>query len=347
MSTKVWVVDDNMVNPQSYPHIKQAAQLLNQNEVVAFPTETVYGLGANALSDEAVTKIFTAKGRPSDNPLIVHIAEKKQLYDIAKNVSDVALKLIDYFWPGPLTIVLMKKDGISDKVTTGLRTVAVRMPNHEIALQLIRTSQLPIAAPSANLSGRPSPTSAKHVHDDLNGKIAGILDGGLTGVGVESTVLDCTGQIPVILRPGGITKEQLEEVVGKVDIDHALVEEGQTPKSPGMKYTHYAPQAPLFIVQGPSDFLQLNIDKRRASGKRVGVITTDENKHKYNADVVLSCGQRNDLYSVASNLYGVLRKFDDTQVDVILSESFPYEGIGHAIMNRLMKAAAHQTIKQK
>ncbi|WP_191566640.1 L-threonylcarbamoyladenylate synthase [Metabacillus idriensis] len=346
METKVWIVDNSNDLSLSYPQIAQAAALLMKNEVVAFPTETVYGLGANARSDEAVGKIYKAKGRPSDNPLIVHIATKEQLYEIAADVPEYVEKLIDVLWPGPITFVLPKRTGLSDRVTAGLNTVAVRMPDHPLALALIKEADLPIAAPSANLSGKPSPTRAAHVFDDLDGRIAGILDGGATGVGVESTVLDCTQRFPVILRPGGVTKEQLEELVGKVEVDQALIDEGHTPKSPGMKYTHYAPKAPLTIIDGSLSFFQEVIDSAKSEGKKVGVLATAEQAESYQADVVFICGSRRDMQSVAAGLYEVLRKFDEADVDCIYSESFTSEGVGQAVMNRLLKAAGHRIVKE-
>ncbi|WP_027408034.1 L-threonylcarbamoyladenylate synthase [Anoxybacteroides tepidamans] len=348
METKVWIVDNAVDKKGSYSQISQAATLLRENEVVAFPTETVYGLGANATSTIAVKKIFQAKGRPSDNPLIVHIADRKQLEEIAVDIPPVANTLIEHFWPGPLTLILKKRENvICDEVTAGLSTIAVRMPDHPVALALIQESGLPLAAPSANLSGRPSPTSAMHVLTDLNGKIAGVVDAGVTGIGVESTVLDCTAEIPTILRPGGVTKEELEKIIGHVNMDAALFAGDKVPKSPGMKYTHYAPKSPLIIVDGSPSFLQQLVDQQRALGKKVGVLTTEEHEHFYKADVVLACGKRADLYTVASCLYGALRAFDETDVEVIYSERFPQEGIGTAIMNRLNKAAGYQLIREK
>ncbi|MFZ3589072.1 L-threonylcarbamoyladenylate synthase [Bacillus sp. DJP31] len=348
METKTWIVDVESDLSTSYPQIKQAAELLKQDEVIAFPTETVYGLGGNALSTNAVGKIFMAKGRPSDNPLIVHIAERSQLDSLVSYVSPLAEKLMDEFWPGPLTLIFQAKENVvSDKVTAGLSTIAVRMPDHPVAIALIREAGLPIAAPSANRSGKPSPTSAHHVWNDLNGRIAGIVDGGFTGVGLESTVVDCTEGIPVILRPGGITKEQVEGIAGEVRVDPALKQQNEAPKSPGMKYAHYAPEAPLYIVEGSLPFIQELVDKEMARKKRVGVLATDETKHLYQAQVVLSCGARQDLHSVASRLYETLRKFDEAEVDIIFSESFPTIGMGDAIMNRLEKAAAHQKIIEK
>lgn len=342
----MWVVDNVVERKKYYPQLQEAAKLLRENEAIAFPTETVYGLGANAMNDEAIAKIFEAKGRPSDNPLIVHIGTKSQLDGIVKEIPPVAEKLMEHFWPGPLTIILPRKEGISEKVTAGLNTVGVRMPDHPVALALIEEANVPVAAPSANRSGRPSPTLASHVYEDLNEKIAGIVDGGATGVGVESTVIDCTSAIPTILRPGGITKEQLEAVIGTVSLDPALKDEKEKPKSPGMKYTHYAPKAPLSIVEGSREFIQLIVDKKKKEGFKVGVLTTEEYQHVYCADVVLSCGVRSDLASVATKLYDVLRTFDASEVDVIFSESFPNEGIGNAIMNRLTKAAGHQIITE-
>ena len=340
----MWVVDNVVEIKKDYPQLQEAARLLRENEAIAFPTETVYGLGANAMNDEAIAKIFEAKGRPSDNPLIVHIGARSQLGEIVREITPVAEELMKHFWPGPLTIILPKKDGISEKVTAGLDTVGVRMPDHPVALALIEAANVPVAAPSANRSGRPSPTLAHHVYEDLNGKIAGIVDGGATGVGVESTVVDCTSEVPTILRPGGITKEQLEEVIGTVSLDPALKDEKEKPKAPGMKYTHYAPKAPLSIVEGSRDFIQQLVDKKKEEGYTVGVLTTEEYQHVYKADVVLSCGVRSDLTSVATKLYDVLRTFDASEVDVIFSESFPNEGIGNAIMNRLTKAAGHHII---
>ncbi|WP_100333020.1 L-threonylcarbamoyladenylate synthase [Bacillus alkalisoli] len=349
MNTIQWTVDKNELKSSSYPHIQQAASLLQQDEVVAFPTETVYGLGANAYSDKAVTKIFQAKGRPSDNPLIVHISNKKQLTELVDNIPAHAEKLMDKCWPGPLTIIFSKKNNVSQYVTAGLDTIAIRMPDHPVALALIEESGLPLAAPSANLSGKPSPTTAKHVVDDLDGKIAGIVDGGQTGVGLESTVVDCTTEIPIILRPGGITKEQLEQVVGEVAVDPALASENieLKPKSPGMKYTHYAPIAPLYMVEGDVDYLQHLVDKSRSEGKIVGVLSTEEHIARLSADVVLSVGTRTDLATVAVNLYEKLRQFNETNVDIIYSESFPAVGVGAAIMNRLNKAAGYKVLKSE
>lgn len=345
MNTKVWKVDKYVDNLENNPQVVDAAHFLQEDEVVALPTETVYGLGGNAKSDVAVEKIFAAKGRPMDNPLIIHIADKKQINAFVKEIPEKAEILMERFWPGPLTIIFKKKNGVlSDKATAGLDSVAVRIPDHPVALALLKKCQLPIAAPSANSSGKPSPTNAQHVMDDLNGKIAGVLDGGSTGVGVESTVVDCTGEIPVILRPGGVTKEQLEAVVGEVQLDAALSDEASKPKAPGMKYQHYAPNAPLYLVNGSKSFLQRLIEEKQNEGLRVGVLATEETVQYYQSDVVIACGKRAELETVATALYETLRNFNQEKVDIIFSEMFPTTGVGHAIMNRLQKAAGNKII---
>lgn len=347
MNTKVWKVDKYVDNIENNPQLVDAAQFLIENEVVAVPTETVYGLGGNAKSDAAVGKIFAAKGRPVDNPLIIHIAEMDQLKEFVEEIPEKAKLLKEAFWPGPLTIIFKLKKGVlSEKATAGLGTVGIRMPNHPVALALLKQCGLPIAAPSANSSGKPSPTTAEHVMEDLNGKIAGVVDGGPTGVGVESTVVDCTEPVPVILRPGGVTKEQLEAVVGEVRVDRALTDQDEKPKAPGMKYTHYAPNAPMYLVSGNKDFLQNLADEKQQEGLRVGILTTEENVHHYRGDVVIACGKRTELETVAAALYNTLRTFNHERVDVILSEMFPNSGVGHAIMNRLQKAAGHKVISE-
>lgn len=344
--TNVWYVDGNVDSEKCYPHIKEAAQLLKQNEVIAFPTETVYGLGGNALSMGAVAKIFEAKGRPADNPLIVHVASRPHVEKLVTRIPKHADQLMNAFWPGPLTIVLPGGQSVASNVTAGLDTVAIRMPDHPVALAILKEANLPLAAPSANLSGKPSPTSAKHVIHDLNGRIAGVVDGGSTGVGLESTVVDCSGDVVTILRPGGVTKEQLEEVVGEVKIDPALSDDGHQPKSPGVKYKHYAPTAPVTLVDGSYSFIQQIVDKRRAEGLKVGVLATEESKELLNGDVVIPCGSKEELITVANRLYDVLRKFDESNVDEIYSEVFTHEGVGAAVMNRLTKAANNRIIKE-
>lgn len=346
METKCWNVDNSVNKVKVYPQIVDAAELLQLGQVVAFPTETVYGLGANAFSDEAVQLIFKAKGRPSDNPLIVHIANNKQLGELVEEIPEGAKKLMEAFWPGPLTIILKSKKQVSKYVTAGLSTVGVRMPDHPVALALIEASGLPIAAPSANTSGKPSPTSAKHVFEDLNGRISGIVDGGSTGVGLESTVIDCSQELFTILRPGSITPEMINKVVSNVEIDPATVKETEAPKSPGMKYKHYAPDAQMHLVNGSIEFIHKLIHNAKLEGKKVGILTTEENVNQYKADVVLACGKRDDLTTVAASLYDCIRQFNEENVDIIYCESFPYEGIGIAIMNRLWKACGHSVITE-
>lgn len=339
--------------------LEEPARLLQQNEVVAFPTETVYGLGGNAFSDEAVRKIFAAKGRPSDNPLIVHIASVDQLKSLVTTVPPLGKKLMEAFWPGPLTLVLPGSQKVSSYVTAGLDTVAVRMPDHPVALELIRRTGLPLAAPSANLSGKPSPTRAEHVFKDLAGKILGVVDGGPTGIGVESTVVDVTGEIPIILRPGGISKEELESVAGRVDWDEAVSPEHRqsekqlqqlTPRSPGMKYRHYAPQGEMWLVEADSvpEMIRLIRDRIQyfhEQGKKVGVLTTQEHQREYpEADAVVVSGSRARPETVARSLYGALRELDEHHVDIILAETFPSEGMGEALMNRLYKASGGQIL---
>lgn len=347
MDTKYIEVDKNVDNLNTYPQIIDAAKRLKQNEVVAFPTETVYGLGGNAKSDDAVRKIFEAKGRPSDNPLIIHISELEQIHEFVDAVPEKARTLMKTFWPGPLTIIFQKKEGVlSEIATAGLSTVAIRMPEHPVALALIQASGLPIAAPSANRSGRPSPTTAEHVWEDLNGRVSAIVDGGPTGIGVESTVLDCTGELPQILRPGGVTKEQIEAEIGTVKVDPALTNQEEAPKSPGMKYTHYAPDAPLFLVKGGREYIQQLISDKKNEGFRVGVLTTEENRAYYTSDFVQVCGRRSQLETVASGLYDALRSFNKADVEIIFSEVFENKGVGVAIMNRLLKAAGHKVITE-
>ena len=337
--------------------LKDAAQLIREGELVAFPTETVYGLGADALRPEASKKIYAAKGRPSDNPLIVHICKFEELESIAKEVPKQAKLLSDAFWPGPLTMVVFKNEKVPYETTSGMETVAVRMPNHPVALGLIEESGCLIAAPSANTSGKPSPTEASHVALDMDGRIPMILDGGAVGIGIESTIIDLTEDVPMILRPGYITKEMLEEVLGEeVMIDPGILaadttdpsKAGQKPKAPGMRYKHYAPKADLVLVEGDTDKVVAEINRlvgeARSAGKRVGVIATDETMERYTADVVFSIGARDDEDAIAQHLYKILRDFDEQEVDAIYSESFATPRIGQAIMNRLLKAAGYQVL---
>ena len=335
---------------------KKAAEIWKNGGLVAFPTETVYGLGGNGLNKEASKKIYAAKGRPSDNPLILHIAELKQLYSLIKTENETVLARADAlakaFWPGPLTMILPKAQEVPYETTGGLDTVAVRMPSHPAARALLQASGLPIAAPSANLSGRPSPTSAGHVIEDMDGRIEMIIDGGDVGIGVESTIVDLTGEIPMLLRPGFITTEMLETVLGIVQTDAAVyrqVGKDVHPKAPGMKYRHYAPKASMILVEGTEDqviaYINEETKKQREQGKRIGVMATDESRDAYQADVVIPVGSRTSMDSIAHNLFRVLREFDEENVDLIYSESFDMDGRGFAVMNRLLKAAGHQVVR--
>lgn len=349
MQTKILKIDSADIDSNS---MKEAAALIAAGELVAFPTETVYGLGADALRPEASKKIYTAKGRPSDNPLIVHISKFEDLVSIAKEVPPQAKKLADAFWPGPLTMIVWKNDKVPYETTGGMDTVAIRMPNHPVALRLIEESGCLIAAPSANTSGKPSPTEAAHVALDMDGRIPMIIDGGPVGIGIESTIVDLSEEIPMILRPGYITKEMLEETLGEeVRIDPGIIASDSTkkPKAPGMKYKHYAPKADLVLVEGETGKVIETINRlaaeKQGTGKKVGVIATDETRTGYRADYVVSIGAREDEDAIARHLYKILREFDDLKVDAIYSESFATPRIGQAIMNRLLKAAGHQVIQ--
>lgn len=347
MNTQIYKIDSKAVDHQK---MEEAAQLIRSGELVAFPTETVYGLGADALNQQASKKIYAAKGRPSDNPLIVHIAKFEDLEEIAKEVPQEAKKLADAFWPGPLTMIVNKNEKVPYETTGGMDTVAIRMPDHPAALELIRQSGCLIAAPSANTSGRPSPTLAEHVAEDLGGRIPMILDGGEVGIGIESTIIDLTEKIPMILRPGYITKEMLEAVIGTVQTDPGIIAADSTkkPKAPGMKYRHYAPKANLMLIDGAKcavvDKINELTDAMHSEGKKVGIIGTDETVASYRGDMVLSIGAREDEDAIARHLYKLLREFDEADVDVIYSESFATPRIGQAIMNRLLKAAGHQVL---
>ncbi len=329
--------------------IDRAGAVLRRGGLVAFPTETVYGLGADALDADAAAKIYAAKGRPSDNPLIIHIADWEAIGRIVSEIPESAKRLAEAFWPGPLTMILPKSEAVPLTTTGGLSTVAVRMPNHEIARALIRAGGGYIAAPSANTSGRPSPTEASHVAEDLDGAIDMIIDGGSVQIGLESTIVDLTDKVPTILRPGYINQEMLEAVLGTVAVDAALCGENVRPKAPGMKYRHYAPKAELFIVEGTRRQVRVRIDElaRKAvqEGKKPGIIGTDESKEYYTCGLVKSIGTRADEITISRHLYSILREFDHSDISVIYSESFETPHMGQAIMNRLLKAAGHQVIK--
>lgn len=331
--------------------IRAAGEILKRGGLVAFPTETVYGLGANALDEEAARKTYAAKGRPSDNPLIVHIAQLEDLRAITRQVPDKALILARTFWPGPLTMIFDKSGIVPDGTTGGLDTVAVRMPDNPAALALIRAAGGYVSGPSANTSGRPSPTTAQHVREDLDGKIDMILDCGPVEIGVESTIVDMTVEPPMILRPGAVTKEMLEEAVGEVAVDHTILtaDSKTPPKAPGMKYRHYAPRAEMVVVEGPLDRVTARIRslaaEQEARGHRTGIIATEETVGRYDHGNVKCIGTREDESTVAANLYAVLREFDADGTEYIYSEAFDEGGIGHAVMNRLLKAAGHHVIQ--
>lgn len=335
--------------------LSEAGNVLQSGGLVAFPTETVYGLGGDGLREEVARKIYGAKGRPSDNPLIVHVGKLEDVDVIAQNIPKQARTAMKAFWPGPLTVILEKKEIVPDSTTGGLQTVAVRMPDNPITLSLLRQTGVFMAGPSANSSGKPSPTTAQHVLDDLDGKIDMILDGGAAGLGIESTIVDFTVETPTILRPGFITAEKLSQVLEQqVDIDPSITEEGMIeqvkPKAPGMKYKHYAPKANLILVEGPDmekviKKVQKLVLQAKEQGHTVGVMTTVENENQYPmADNIKSAGSRKEDATVAAGLYRILREFDESDVDIIYSESFLQGELSQAIMNRLLKAAGHQVI---
>ena len=330
--------------------IKKAAEIIKRGGLVAFPTETVYGLGANGLDENAVPKIYEAKGRPSDNPLILHISKLDEIEDIVKEIPKSALILAEEFWPGPLTMVFKKSERIPYRTTGGLESVAIRMPSNKIARELIKAAGVPIAAPSANSSGRPSPTKAAHVIYDLDGKIDMVIDGGEVDIGIESTIVDVTGEVPVILRPGFITEKMLSEAIGRVEIDEVVKslspDKDLKPKAPGMKYRHYAPRGKMTIYKGSHSKVveRINEEISKLEGKKTGVLATDETKSYYRADIIISLGSREDGESIAHNLFDALRKFDDDDVEFIYSEGFDENKLGFAIMNRLHKSAGYNII---
>lgn len=332
--------------------LDSAVRVLRYGGLVAFPTETVYGLGGNALDERASDKIYQAKGRPSDNPLIIHISDIKDMEYLARDIPNKAYQLAKVFWPGPLTIILKKKDIIPESTTAGLDTVGIRLPANKIARDLIRYSGIYIAAPSANISGKPSPTKADHVYHDLAGKIDMIIDGGKATLGLESTIVDLSNDKPMILRPGSITKTMLNNVIGPIDYDPIIssrqANEDLIPKAPGMKYRHYAPEGELVIYEGNLDKVVSVIDtkarKRTLLGGKVGIIATEETKDLYRFGIIKSIGARTDEAGIAAKLYSVLREFDSLGVDYIYSEGFSDNELGQAIMNRLLKAAGYHVV---
>ena len=347
MKAEVVAMDAEHLNMEA---IQKAGKILREGGLVAFPTETVYGLGGNALDPKASMKIYAAKGRPSDNPLIVHIADIKDLAKITTEIPEGARILAEKYWPGPLTMILPKADSVPKETTGGLDSVAVRFPSDRIAQELIKAAGGFVAAPSANTSGRPSPTMAEHVEEDLGDAIEMIIDGGQVGIGLESTIVDFTEDVPVVLRPGYISLEMLKDTLGDVRMDRGLLitDSSVHPKAPGMKYRHYAPKADLSIVEGPQDEVIACINRLTheavENGLKAGIIATDETKDQYSDGLVLSIGSREEEETIAHHLYEVLRDFDEAQVNVIYSEAFYTPKMGQAIMNRLLKAAGHKII---
>lgn len=347
METKVAIITNI---EKDIVFIEEAAKTIEKGGIVAFPTETVYGLGADALNEDAVKKIFIAKGRPQDNPLIVHV-NSKDISELVKEVPPIAQELINKFWPGPLTIILEKKDIIPDVTSANLNTIGIRMPKSDIALKLIELSGRPIAAPSANISGRPSPTEVERCVEDLNGRVDYIIGGESSDIGVESTIVDCTVNPPLILRPGGVTLEMLREIDSNIEIDKALKLKPSAdlkPKAPGMKYRHYAPKASLKIIRGKNEktieIIQKMLENYIEKNNKVAILTTDENVNKFNKGEIISLGSEKDLTQIAKNLFEALRQCDDLGVQLILCQGFEEKGVGVAIMNRLNKAAGYDII---
>ena len=349
MNTKIIQINrENFTDAE----LAEAAEILRNGGLVAIPTETVYGLGANALDESASKKIYEAKGRPSDNPLIAHISCMDELSALVSEIPEAGRKLAEKYWPGPLTMVFPKKDIVPYGTTGGLETVAIRMPSDPVANRLIKLAGVPVAAPSANTSGRPSPTKAEHVVEDMNGKIEMIIDSGEVGIGVESTIVDVSGKVPMLLRPGAITMEMLRETLGEVEIDPAILgplSADVKPKAPGMKYSHYAPQAEMTLVEGEMEhvveFINQEAKLALEAGLKVGIICTEESRESYQCGMLKVIGSRENEESVAHNLFAVLREFDDQKVDCIFSESFSKDRLGQAIMNRLCKAAGYHIVK--
>lgn len=356
MKTKLIRVDaqelqDGIEESKAQAALQEAGEIIRQGGLVAFPTETVYGLGGDALNPESSKKIYAAKGRPSDNPLIIHIADMEYLGRIVKEVPQSAYQLADAFWPGPLTMILSKSEVVPYQTTGGLDTVAVRMPSHPVAMAFIREAGGYVAAPSANLSGKPSPTKAKYVVQDMDGRIDMIIDGDGVDIGLESTIVDLTGEKPMILRPGYITEEMLDAVLGQVETDPTLLtaDSKEAPKAPGMKYRHYAPKGELVLVEGSPEAVVSYINEQtslhRQQGEKTGVIGTSEMTGRYEADSVKIAGSRKDETAIARQLYTFLREFDDEDVAYMYAESFAGTGMRQAIMNRMLKAAGHKVIK--
>lgn len=346
MKTKIIKLKEDKLSKEDLEIIDQA---FRDGKLVVFPTETVYGLGANGLDPDADKKIFKAKGRPSDNPLILHIAYMSQINELVKEIPDVARELSDNFWPGPLTMIFNKSDLVPDAVTAGLDTVAIRMPSHPVAREILKYTKLPIAAPSANLSGKPSPTTYKRVMEDLDGLVDIIVDGGKPSYGIESTVLDLTSDPAMILRPGGVTKEDLKKIIPNIAIDNTIIDSNDKtiPKSPGQKYKHYAPKADCYTFAGDPFNVVNEINKRIETNKdkKIAVLATDQTVDEYEgAYMVINLGSRENLREIAQNLFEALRSCDDNKVDIIYAEGFELRGLGVGIMNRLLKASAGKVV---
>ena len=327
-------------------------RIIRSGGLVAFPTETVYGLGANGLNGEAVKKIFEAKGRPADNPLILHIARKSDVKKLWTHIPETAKALMDEFWPGPLTLIYLKSELVPGEVTAGLDTVAIRMPEHKTALALIRAAGVPIAAPSANLSGKPSPTTAEHVLFDMDGRIDMIIDGGECSVGVESTVVSLVGQQPTILRPGGITKEMLEAVIGPVQVSHAVLHplrEGEIAESPGMKHRHYAPDCDVIVAEGDikhtADIINREYAEAEAQGKKCIILATEQTKGFYKNRKYVIIGDREQPSTLCASLFAALRR-ESIGVDIIFAEAIPVRNQGLAYMNRLLRASGFRVLTE-
>lgn len=348
MRTKIVTIDEKNMDLSV---LKEAGEIIKSGGLVAFPTETVYGLGGDAFNPESSKKIYAAKGRPSDNPLIVHIGRLEDLTAVAKDIPEVAYRIADKFWPGPLTMIFNKVDRLPKETTGGLETVAVRFPVNPVAKEFILLAGGFVAAPSANKSGRPSPTGAKYVIEDLDNEVDMIIAGSDSEIGLESTIIDLTSKTPMILRPGFITKEDLDSLIGSVEVDETIInsQSSITPKAPGMKYRHYAPKGDLTIVKGESpavvEFINEKVREAKENGLRTGVIATSENSKNYFADSVKDIGSRTDEVAIARNLFRVLREFDDENIEIIYAEAFESSGISMATMNRLLKAAGHKEIQ--
>jgi len=350
MKTKILKIDSSKFIASE---LQEAAQILRSGGLIAFPTETVYGLGADGLNPEASKKIYAAKGRPSDNPLILHIADFEALNELTVECPEMGRKLAEAFWPGPITIIFNKSKKVPYSTTGGLDTVAIRMPSHPVAYELIRQSGIYVAAPSANVSGRPSPTKAEHVIEDMDGKIEMIIDGGKVEIGLESTIVDVTGPIATILRPGYITASMIEEVIGPIEYDRAVLTRVKdstiVPKAPGMKYKHYAPKGDLTIYEGNSESVIKAINKIAAdkllAGYKIGIIATDETIQCYPNGIVKTIGTRRDDATIGRGLFEILREFDSEGAEYIFTESFENNQLGQAIMNRLLKASGYHIEK--